>query len=58
MTTRSECKARRDDLLDCLSNFTQLGMIAPGKFETASYVHDKGVFDQDPFSMSMDSCIF
>jgi hypothetical protein len=58
MTTKKECKARRDDLIDCLSNFTQLSMIAPGKAETAVYTHDRGVFDQDPYSMGVDSCIF
>lgn len=58
MTTKKECKARRDDVLDCLSNFTQLNMIAPGKNDTIAYSHDDGVFESDPFSNNMDSCIF
>jgi len=58
MTSMKDTKSRRDDVLDCLSNATQLGMISPGKQETASFTHDKGVFAQDPYSFGGDSCIF
>jgi len=58
MTTRKECKARRDDVIDCLSNFTQLGMIAPGKQDTVAYSHEDGVFEEDPYSYGRDSTVF
>ncbi len=58
MTTRNECKARRDDVIDCLSNFTQLNMIQPGRNETSRFLHDEGVFESDPYSMNRDSTVF
>ena len=44
--------------IDCLSNLTQMSMIAPGKNETSAFIHDKGVFEEDPMSMAKDSCLF
>jgi len=55
LTTRKECKARHDDLIDCLANFTQMQMIAPGKQETYNFV--KGSFEEEQIS-SVDSTVF
>lgn len=56
LTTKKECKARRDDVIDCLSNFTQLGMIPPGKNETAKFVDD-GEFISNEITFS-DPTVF
>jgi len=55
LTTRKECKARHDDLIDCLANFTQMQMTAPGKNETFNF--DKGTFEEIQYN-STDSCTF
>ncbi len=55
LTTRKECKARHDDLIDCLANFTQMQMTAPGKNETFNF--DKGTFEEIQYN-SVDSCTF
>jgi len=55
LTTRKECKARHDDLIDCLANFTQMQMIAPGKQET--YNFEKGTFEEVQYE-SRDSTTF
>ena len=44
LTTRKECKARHDDAIDCLANFTQMNMVAPGKQEV--YNFEKGTFEE------------
>jgi len=56
LTTRKECKARHDDAIDTLANFTQMNLVSPGKDST--YNFEKGTFESATLEDFRDSTTF